>query len=158
MNNSSKAKRTLPRIKSSVTATIVKGIPKTVSGRGAFLRKRLEKYGDRRFLNKDLGKYIVVLPKSIGETAYHAAKSPVSTIMALDLPRIIRKSVVTKTGLPPKANNQRRKFKFVEIKILECRIDIFGTAKLTVGKRKGGQLYEYCITKLIINEKREPSS
>lgn len=109
--------------------------------------QELKPYQGKQFYCKALGCSVKVTRKSIAETAYHASRSIVSTKLALRLPYIIQNAKILQPYLPTKQGQKQTKVMFFQHLIsLTCGIRGLGTALLMVGKRKNGDVYEYCIT------------
>lgn len=140
--------RKIPTIANSVPASVMENIPRNQRRRSELIVSRLERFKDKRVFCKSLKDYVYISGNSIGETAHWACKSTISTIFALNMQGIIRNAVVVEEHKKPESRKQTRTFHFVEIIILYCYVNGFGTAKLTVGKRKKGKIFEYCVTRI----------
>ena len=128
-------------------------IPANKIDRQHLLEKELRKYHYKHFYCKSLNVKVRIYPKSISETAYHAAKSVLATKLALRLPYVIQNAKIYKLNQPIKNNKQTKEFHFKELAILKCGIRGLGTAKLTVGYRYKRLVIEYCITDFKYNSK-----
>ena len=138
----------IPTIANSIPASIMENIPRNQRKRHDLIVSRLERFRNKRVFSKQLKDYVYISGDSIGETAHWASKSVVSTIIALNMQGVIKNAVVVEEHKKPESRKQTRTFHFVEIIILYCYVNGFGTAKLTVGKRRKGKLMEYCITRI----------
>ena len=135
---------------------MVRKIPIDRWQRYRLLLKELKQYQSKRFYCKSLTCFVKVTSNSITETAHHASKSMISTKLAIRLPYVIKNAKVFEPYIPTKLNGKQVKtMKFQYLILLTCGIRKLGTALLTVGKRKSGDVYEYCITdfRLYTNKK-----
>lgn len=88
-------------------------------------------------------KKVVVVKKSISETAQHASKSKASTRAALRLPEALKKAhFVCSQKIH---GHQQRSMKIKDVKICKSKLAGIGIVKLTIGKREKDYVH-YCIT------------
>ena len=125
-------------------------IPKTIKDRQASLEQELLKFNNQRYYCPALNKYVWVNISSIKETAYNAAYSYYSTLIALQLPDVIRnaKWLVDKNN--PISNTQINTFHYKKVFVLYSDMGKLGIAKLIVGRNYKGRYVEYSITELNI--------
>lgn len=121
-------------------------IPDTIQERRNLLKRELEQYKDKSFYCRALDCNVMVIEKSVTETAYQAAISKQATKLALHLPDVIRNASVLELHLPAKIGRQQKNMKFVEIANLISSITRIGVAKLTVGFTQEGNVIHYAIT------------
>ena len=112
-------------------------------------REYIKKVMTDLFLGKSyycpsLGADIYVTKSSIKETAHHASKTALSTIVALNLPTIIK--LVDYIGSDePKKGVQTKEFRAVRTYILRGYLPHL-TTKITVVKTRKGARLGYCVT------------
>lgn len=151
--------RTIPTIKRLPTRLSMYDIEgMTISERRNFLKDYLTKnfYGNSYWCNA-LGCLVKVSGRSIKETSQHASKSYASTIVAINLPTIIKHSVLVGSD-KPKRGTQTKYFYAVRMYELHAFHNEFGTIKLMIAKDKKGNRYEYCITVIKIKALRNWAS
>ena len=105
----------------------------------------IEHFYGNEYWCESLGCYVVVSKKSCKETAHHASKHYESTIAAINLPTIIRHSVLWDSH-KPKLGRQSKEF--YAIRMYELRIwhNTLGMIKLMIAKKKNRIYIEYCVT------------
>lgn len=121
-------------------------VPDTIAERRDFLKNKLQKFRGKKYKCPALSNAdVFVTANSIKETVAHASKSKKSTICALHLDKIVKNASFIRS-VKPKSGTQTKKFKFIQLMILETEIERLGKTKLTVGVQKEGRLVQYCIT------------
>lgn len=99
----------------------------------------------KSFFCPALNKKVRVTAQSVKETAAHAAKSPLSVIMAINMPKVIE-NVRYVFSSDPKQGTQTKRFFARKTLVLMDQTSLGCFAKLTVVER-GNQYYvEYCVT------------
>ena len=125
-------------------------IPKGTSNQDIEARRRiieahLNKIKGNSFKCPCLGGVpVLLIGRGISEISAHASKSYKSTLAAIRLPELIENSYFYKMYLP-KENAQKKKFKFIFLYELHCKIEN-GYAKVMVGVREEAKFLQYCVT------------
>ena len=120
-------------------------IPYSENAIEEFVKTELKQYQGKSFYCKALGVNVLIISKSIKETAYNCRISRQAANLALSLPYIIKNAKILELHLPIQSNTQKS-FYFTEIATLMCNVKYKGIAKLTIGYRKNGKTLEYAIT------------
>jgi alpha-galactosidase len=121
-------------------------VPNTIAERKIFLKKKLQKFRGKKYKCPALSNAdVYVNANSIRETIEHASKSKKSSICALYMDKVIKEASLIKTS-KPKSGTQTKKFKFIEMMIMEAEIEKLGKSKLTVGMKRSKDYIQYCIT------------
>ena len=120
-------------------------IPNTVQERREFLKEKLSVYNNKFIYCKALNAKIEITTNSIKETAHNACVSKESTLAALHIKKILKEAKLI--GIDkPQSNVQIKKFKFVNVYILEEYFLPIGIVKAIVGIRINNNYLEYSIT------------
>ena len=147
----------IPTIENCVSDFDALFIPSNRDDRKRFIIDKLSKYKNKTIKNISTGVAIKVIKDCIGETGQHASIDKESTISALNLENLLTYSVIFRENLEPKPN-QNQDYKFVEMIEFRCKIKGLGTSKIMVGKRASGKHFEYCITRIDKQKKRQGKS
>ena len=116
----------------------------TVNERSILLRKRLKKLVGSKVYCPALG-YVKITKTSVEETANYAAKRPESTLVALNLAKVIKAAKEISEIGAPKANKTQTKLK-LEMYTLLVNVKGIGVAKLMIGWSEDSYYVEYCCT------------
>lgn len=121
-------------------------IPYSEDGIRDYITLRLKKYVGKTYYNKSLGVNISVSADSIEETAQNCRPNRQAAALALHLPYILRNAKIVKLKLPTESKKQKNRFHFSEIAHLVCYVPGVGIAKVIIGFRIDGRIFEYAIT------------
>ena len=117
----------------------------TVNERSIMLRKRLKKLVGSKVYCPALG-YVKIVKTSVKETANYAAKRPESTLVALNLAKVIKAAKEISEIGGPKANKTQTKLKLGKMYKLLVNVKDIGVAKLMIGWSEDSYYVEYCCT------------